>query len=70
MAVFRPQAILIGGGISNEGERLLGPLDEKLFQCTYGAREIGVPPVIRAGPGSDAGIVGAALLELSEQDGG
>lgn len=48
----------------------MGPLNEKLFQCTYGAREIGVPPVIRAGPGSGAGIVGAALLELSEQDGG
>lgn len=69
VVIFRPQVILIGGGISNEGERLLRPLNEKLFQCTYGAREIGVPQVIRAGLGNDAGIIGAALLELSEQGG-
>lgn len=69
VVIFRPQVILIGGGISNEGERLLGPLNEKLFQCTYGAEEIGVPPVIRAQLGNDAGIIGAALLELSEQEG-
>ena len=70
VVIFRPQVILIGGGISNEGERLLRPLNEKLFQCTYGAQEIGVPPVIRAELGNDAGIIGAALLELSEQGSG
>lgn len=70
VVVFRPQVILIGGGISNEGERLLDPLNEKLFQYTFGAQEIGVPPVVRAQLGNDAGIIGAALLELSEQGGG
>lgn len=69
VVIFRPDVILIGGGISNEGETLLQPLRKKLYQCTYGAEEIGVPPVIRAELGNDAGIVGAALLEQSERGG-
>lgn len=67
IVIFRPQAIIIGGGISNEGEALLKPLNEKMFQCTYAAAEIGIPPAIQARLGNDAGIIGAALLELSER---
>lgn len=66
IVIFRPQVIIIGGGISNEGEALLKPLNEKMSQCTYAAEEIGIPPAIQARLGNDAGIIGAALLELSE----
>lgn len=66
IVIFRPQVILIGGGISNEGEFLLEPLNKKLYQYTYAAEEIGVPPAIKAQLGNDAGIIGAALLEVSE----
>lgn len=68
VAIFRPQAIVIGGGASNEGDSLLKPLNEKLFQCTFAAEEIGVPPVVKAQLGNDAGIIGAALLEVSERE--
>ena len=37
-----------------------------MSQCTYAAAEIGIPPAIQARLGNDAGITGAALLELSE----
>ncbi|MCS2331289.1 MULTISPECIES: hypothetical protein [Parabacteroides] len=39
------------------------PLNEKLHTCTFAAEEIGIPQVIRAELGNDAGIIGAALLE-------
>ena len=69
VVIFRPDVILIGGGVSNAGEALLRPLREKLRNCTYAAEEIGVPPVVRAQLGNDAGLIGAALLELSELGG-
>jgi len=62
IAIFRPQVIIIGGGISNEGDALLKPLNEKIFQCTYAVQEIGVPRAIKAELGNDAGIIGAAML--------
>lgn len=62
VCLFRPPVIIIGGGVSNEGETLLRPLNEKLFHSTYAAEEIGVPPAIRASLGNDAGIIGAAML--------
>lgn len=62
ICLFRPPVIIIGGGVSNEGEALLRPLNEKLFHSTYAAGEIGVPTAIRAALGNDAGIIGAAML--------
>jgi len=62
VCLFRPQVIIIGGGVSNEGETLLRPLNEKLFYSTYAAAEIGVPSAIRATLGNDAGLIGAAML--------
>lgn len=60
--VFRPQAVLIGGGISAEGEALTQPL-----QKMVGTRILGhgryAPVTIRAASlGNDAGLVGAAML--------
>ncbi len=62
--IFRPQAILIGGGISNEGEGLLLPLREKVAQRIFGGDlgpkvELGI-----AALGNDAGVCGAAALLL------
>lgn len=67
IVIFRPQAIIIGGGVSNEGDFLLNPLNEKIFQYTFAADEIGVPLAIKAQLGNDAGIIGAAMLEVSEK---
>ncbi len=64
--IFRPQAVVIGGGVSNEGEALLQPLrryvsEHLLVDCER------VPLAInRAALGSDAGMYGACALVLGK----
>ena len=53
--VFDPQAIVLGGAISNEGETLLNPLIKKLPQNQN-------RHIIISHLGNDAGIIGAASL--------
>lgn len=60
--VFRPDVVLIGGGLSNQGDALLVPLAERVRRYTYAADIIGQPPIRRAALGNDAGIYGAAYL--------
>lgn len=62
--LFRPQVIIIGGGVSAQDEVLLSPLREKLKKYCYASEFIPVPRVVRASLGNDAGIIGAALLGL------
>jgi len=62
ICIFRPKVIILGGGVSNERETLLTPLQEKLVLNTFSGTEIGVPPVIIAKLGNDAGIIGSAML--------
>lgn len=62
ITIFRPQAIIIGGGIGNQRDALLRPLKEKIIQSTFAARQIGIPELICAKLGNDAGIIGAAML--------
>lgn len=62
IALFRPEIIILGGGLSNN-ESLFAPLNEKVRECSFSASEIGVPRVVRASLGNDAGIIGAAFLE-------
>lgn len=63
ITLFRPDKIILGGGIANAGELLLEPLRERLMVNTFAGSEIGVPEVITAKLGNDAGIIGAAFLE-------
>jgi glucokinase len=63
VTIFRPEIIVVGGGVANAGDSLFQPLNRELRECTFGAAEIGVPPIIPAALGNDAGIIGAALLE-------
>ena len=62
--IFRPQVILIGGGICAEGERLTAPLqkmvDKELFGKELGPRV----PICRALLANRAGIFGAAALVM------
>lgn len=60
--IFRPEIILIGGGISNEGEALIGPIRSYVEKNSYGAGLIDVPKIERATLGNDAGIIGAAMV--------
>ncbi len=63
VVIFRPEVIMLGGGIAHAGDLILKPVNEKLKIYTHAGDEIGVPPVVRASLGNDAGIIGAAFLE-------
>lgn len=60
--IFQPEVILIGGGVSKEGDYLLDPLREYVSQFTYGAGLIRQTKIEKALLGNDAGIIGAAML--------
>ncbi|MBO5418158.1 MAG: ROK family protein [Clostridia bacterium] len=60
--IFQPEIILIGGGISNEGEYLLEPLREYVFRYSYGSNMLPRTKIERAALKNDAGIIGAAML--------
>lgn len=62
ITIFRPEVIILGGGVANAGEQLFAPLRKRLEYFTFGASEIGLPPVVKAGLGNDAGLIGAAFL--------
>ena len=60
--LYRPQAIVLGGGIAAAGDTLFVPLNEQVKELTYGAELIGCPPAVPALLGNDAGIIGAAYI--------
>ncbi|HHW12867.1 MAG TPA: ROK family protein [Firmicutes bacterium] len=60
--ILQPEVIVIGGGVSKEGENLLVPLKEKVARECYGQEGIPTAELRLALLGNDAGIVGAALL--------
>lgn len=62
--LIRPQVVLIGGGVSAQGDRLIKPLNEYLNDKLF-AKEFTAPiNVIAAKNGNDAGILGAAALTI------
>lgn len=63
VATFRPNVVLLGGGISNEGDYLLEPVRRIVRETLYNADMIEAPAILRAALGNDAGIIGAAFLE-------
>jgi glucokinase len=62
VTLFRPRMVIIGGGISEEGEYLLGPLRKSAESRIYAADILSMPPLVKARLGNDAGVIGAALL--------
>ncbi len=60
--IFQPEIILLGGGISNEGETLLAPLREYVYKYSYGSDLLPRTRIERAALKNDAGIIGAAML--------
>ncbi len=60
--IFQPEIISVGGGISAEGEALLGPV-RKILEAEQYSRMCEKKTVLKkAELGNDAGIIGAALL--------
>jgi glucokinase len=65
ITIFRPEVVIVGGGLSHAGDDLIEPLNKRIRVNTFASEEIGVPNVVRAKLGNDAGIIGAAFLENS-----
>jgi len=59
---LRPQIVLLGGGLSEAGEPLFGPLDKIVEASIYSTGDDGMPPILKAELGNDAGLIGAALF--------
>ncbi|MFL5870929.1 MAG: ROK family protein, partial [Solirubrobacterales bacterium] len=60
--IFAPDVIVIGGGVSAAGELLLGPA-----RAEMGSRALppmNATPVVAAGLGPEAGMIGAAQMAL------
>ncbi len=62
--IFRPDIIIVGGGISHEGDYFIKKIEKYVRKHAFGRNLNRVPPIIRASLGNDAGIVGAAALGL------
>ena len=62
VAAFDPEVVVVGGGVSEAGDRLLEPARDALARSLVGAGHRVVPPVVRAALGPEAGLIGAADL--------
>lgn len=60
--IFQPEVLLIGGGISGEGENLIRPLSAIVDREQYTKDRPVRTKVLTAALGNDAGIIGAAAL--------
>lgn len=60
--LFQPQAVVIGGGISKEGETLFGPVRERTYAQCFNHEDHNCTKILQAKLGNDAGIIGAAML--------
>lgn len=60
--IFQPDVICIGGGICNEGDRLLNPIREFVAKERYSKYAKKQTRICKAELGNDAGIIGAALV--------
>ena len=66
ITLYDPGVVVVGGGLAEAGNALLGPLDEALAgKLTFQRR----PAMVRAALGDEAGCLGAGLLALSLVDG-
>ncbi len=62
VAAFDPEIVVIGGGVSAAGDRLLEPARNAMLRSLVGAAHRDVPPLVAALLGPEAGLVGAAEL--------
>lgn len=66
VAAFDPAVVVVGGGVSAAGDRLLEPARIALRRSLVGAGHRVVPPLVPAELGPAAGMVGAADLARSQ----
>ena len=59
--IFQPEIIAVGGGVSNAGEALFGPVREYVNRTGYN-KFMPKTKIVKAVLGNDAGIIGAAMV--------
>ena len=62
MNIFRPEMIILGGGVSGQGDYLINRINEYCEKFAYGYHGAPKPEIVIARFGNDAGIIGAAAL--------
>ena len=62
---FEPEAICIGGGVSNQGETLLAPIRKYVEEETKNITTGKMPAIRACVLSNDAGVIGAAALANS-----
>ena len=60
--IWRPEKVLLGGGISNEGAPLTDPLNAYIKPRCFGGEKGYVAPIEISVLGNDSGLIGAAAL--------
>ena len=60
--IFRPEVIMLGGGVSEQGERLTAPLQEIMDKELFAATGYAPVKVVKASLGEKAGAYGACAL--------
>ena len=60
--LFRPDVVLLSGGICNQGRNLTDPINARLKDLCFAGQRSWIPPVRCASLGNLAGIIGAANL--------
>ena len=60
--IFRPEVVVLGGGVSNQKEFLISKVKKYLEENHYGFKKTRSVDVLIASLGNDAGIIGAASL--------
>jgi glucokinase len=63
--VFRPEVVILGGGVCAEGDRLIIPLQEYLDKEIFAGTKGPQVKILTATLKNDAGLLGAAALLLS-----
>ena len=66
--IFRPDKVLLGGGVSNQGTALTDTINELLKTRCFGGDLLDIPPVAPAFLGNKAGMIGAAALCETEKE--
>lgn len=62
--IFRPQAVILGGGISNQGDYLLQKVIKYCSERNYGFKNTPKVEIKIASLKNDAGVIGAACLAM------
>ena len=65
--LFNPEVVVIGGGVANSGEPLIGPLREAVFEHALSHNVEGLR-IVPWTSGRDAGVSGAVLVALQASE--